>query len=122
MSLQFNCPGCHKPITAEEERAGEESNCPHCQWPVTVPAESEPPVPTLTPEEALQKKRKALHKVADNFGDYSVVLAVIGAALLIYGFPAESHNIIILGGGILSWAFALSILAQLLHIRALLTK
>jgi prepilin-type processing-associated H-X9-DG protein len=68
MDIQFSCPKCQQPLTADPTAAGTTVNCPTCSEPMVVPAP--PPVQPRPP--AIQPKRARGLAIA------SLVLGMIG--------------------------------------------
>lgn len=52
--LQFDCPHCDRPITAQLEEAGKTVECPHCEMPFRVPL-------TETPKAAAPRVGRRFH-------------------------------------------------------------
>ena len=139
--IQFDCPGCGQTIETAETSQFELVKCPTCQrefFPVKTrlvrPAPAAPPTPSEVPtvDRSLSvfppTESEKVRRQAESFSAAASLCVVIGVLALLIGIGLSVGEGT--GGG-LSWlvmcaAFGLALwlylVAQIIHIRALLSK
>jgi heme/copper-type cytochrome/quinol oxidase subunit 2 len=142
--IKFECCHCTQPIEAPDEMYGMEVDCPGCHKKVRVRQMVETPVivqPSMAERlaERLAEKQKAeaekIEQQAMVFTGWSVFFIVIGVAALLFwlfftcviGTDDSGERTcrlvcLLVVGGSFGLAFWFYLVAQVIHIRALLAK
>jgi DNA-directed RNA polymerase subunit RPC12/RpoP len=144
MEYKFTCPRCSQPIIADDVSLGQAISCPDCgQEFIPRPLPPQPSAADVNAEQLRKLKIQEIEnqrekdvvaaKLETKAGSYSRiagVLLLIGIIALIFGFVFITQNGGVgaavdcwsVSGASLGSALPIYLLAQVIHIRALLTR
>jgi len=133
--IHFDCPKCRRPMRGDRALLGEMIACPDCNEPfipkprkAVVLADDAPAIPRISgPDEVAARALSArqaqkIEANANAFARIAGISAVVGTAAAALGILGQSAGPGYFAAGFFGLALWLYLIAQIIHIRALMTR
>lgn len=124
--MNSTCIHCHSEFSFEENQRGTQSNCPHCQNIIFIPdipvqTEAKMARTPMTETDRLEADAHSTESASRSLFFIGMLVIVVGG--LLAAATARSVSVVCsIGISFLVWAWFEGLLAQLKHIRALISK